>query len=105
MAEKKIIRVTGIEWDTEHYYVDLPTNVTIDADELNLYNDEISNDSPLSDEIVDYLSDKYGWLVKAFDYNVEEEEEDYDEDYIDDEDSWDLEVGFDPYMGEYTFDC
>ena len=93
MAEKKIIHVTDIEWETDHYYVDLPTNVTIETENPDIFDD---------DDIADYLSDEYGWLVKAFDYSVEE---DYDEDYIDDGDSWDLEVGFDPYMGEYTFDC
>lgn len=41
----------------------------------------------------------------------EDEEEDYREDDYDfpwdydDEPSYDLDEGFDPYMGEYTFDC
>lgn len=35
-----------------------------------------------------------------------EEEEDYDSPWdYDDEPSYDLDEGFDPYMGEYTFDC
>ena len=32
-------------------------------------------------------------------------EEEEDEDYYDDEPSYDLDEGFDPYLGEYTFDC
>ena len=43
-----------------------------------------------------------------FDYDAEEEFgcDDFDEDELDfDIDDWDLEVGYDPYMGCYSDDC
>lgn len=41
-----------------------------------------------------------------FDF-IPEEEDDYEveDDYDYEEDDWDLECGFDPYMGEYSYDC
>ncbi len=44
-----------------------------------------------------------------FDFIPEEwdEEDGYEveDDYDYEEDDWDLECGFDPYMGEYSYDC
>ena len=40
-----------------------------------------------------------------FGFGDNEDEEVDEEDYADDCDSWDAEVGFDPYEGCYTFDC
>ena len=46
--------VTDIEWETDGYEVNnLPTEVEVD-DDLD------------EDEIADYLSDEYGWLVESF---------------------------------------
>ena len=48
----KDMLVTNIKWETDGYEVDLPTEVEVD-DNLD------------DDEIADYLSDEYGWLVNG----------------------------------------
>jgi hypothetical protein len=45
--------VSDIKWETDGEVVDLPTEVEVD-DDLD------------EDEIADYLSDEYGWLVESF---------------------------------------
>jgi len=45
-------KVTEIEWDTEEDEIDLPKEVYI--------NHDIEED-----EIVDFLSDEYGWCIKS----------------------------------------
>ena len=45
--------VTDIKWETDGEVVELPTEVEVD-DDLD------------EDEIADYLSDEYGWLVESF---------------------------------------
>lgn len=45
--------VSNIKWETDGYEVDLPTEVEVE--------DEMSDD-----EIADFLSDTYGWLVISF---------------------------------------
>ena len=47
------MEVTNIKWETDGEVVDLPTEVEV--------NDDLSDD-----EIADYLSDTYGWLVNGF---------------------------------------
>lgn len=47
------MEVTNIKWETDGEVVDLPTEVEV--------NDDLSDD-----EIADYLSDTYGWLVEGF---------------------------------------
>lgn len=53
-------------------------------------------------EYIDARSDLYLTLVEV-DENGFEVDEDYDEDY----EPYDIDsdFGFDPYMGEYTYDC
>lgn len=48
------MKVTDIIWETDGEVVDLPSEVEIDDDDV------------LEDEIADYLSDTYGWLVESF---------------------------------------
>lgn len=45
--------VSDIKWETDGEVVELPTEVEVD-DDLD------------EDEIADYLSDEYGWLVESF---------------------------------------
>jgi len=45
--------VTDIKWETDDEVVDLPTEVEVD-------------DNMSDDEVADYLSDTYGWLVNGF---------------------------------------
>lgn len=45
--------VSDIKWVTDGEVVELPTEVEVD-DDLD------------EDEIADYLSDEYGWLVESF---------------------------------------
>ena len=47
------MKVTDIKWVTDGEVVELPTEVEVD--------DDLSDD-----EIADYLSDTYGWLVDGF---------------------------------------
>jgi len=47
------MKVSNIKWETDGEIVELPTEVEVD--------DNLSDD-----EIADYLSDTYGWLVNAF---------------------------------------
>jgi len=53
--------VTDIIWDTDDEDVDLPTEVIIPQGEIE---DE--------EEIADWLSDNYGWLVESFQYIMED---------------------------------
>jgi len=50
--KKKTIRVS-VHWETDGEEVSLPSETEVPAD-LDI------------DEIANYLSDKYGWLVKSF---------------------------------------
>ena len=48
----------------------------------------------------DYTDDLEDYLESAEDDYIEDDDEgDYEEEI------YDLDMGFDPYMGEYTFDC
>lgn len=47
------MKVTDIKWVTDGEVVDLPCEVEV-------------NDNMSDDEIADYLSDTYGWLVEGF---------------------------------------
>ena len=47
------MRVKEIDWETDGVEVELPTAVTVPSDLEE-------------DEIADYLSDQYGWLVNGF---------------------------------------
>lgn len=47
------MEVTNIKWETDGEVVDLPTKVEVE-------------DGMSDDEIADYLSDTYGWLVNGF---------------------------------------
>ena len=68
------IQCYDIEWDTDDEEVDdLPERVLLtieDEDEIEDY-----YDNP-DDCIADILSDKYGWCIKNFDYDLVEETED-----------------------------
>lgn len=70
MATKFI--VTNIQWDTdgdEKILKDLPTELSIDADTLNISNE---NDSEKVEETIsDYLSDSYGFCHYGFNFEKE----------------------------------
>lgn len=53
MIQSVLMRVSNIKWVTDGEDVKLPTEVEV--------NDDFSDD-----EIADYLSDTYGWLVNGF---------------------------------------
>ena len=57
--------VTNIKWETDGEEVDLPTEVEVDDDFLS------------DDEIADYLSDTYGWLVISFALPMDDDDRDY----------------------------
>lgn len=62
--------VTNIKWETDGYEVNnLPTEVEVD-DDLN------------DDEIADYLSDEYGWLVESFALPMDDEDRDCFGEYV-----------------------
>lgn len=56
--------VTNIKWETDGEIVDLPTEVEVDNDMDD-------------DEIADYLSDTYGWLVNSFALPMDNNDRDY----------------------------
>lgn len=56
--------VSNIKWETDGEVVDLPTEVEV-ADGLD------------DDQIADYLSDTYGWLVDSFTLPMTDDDRDY----------------------------
>lgn len=63
------MRVTDIKWETDGEVVDLPSEVEV-ADGMD------------DDEIADYLSDTYGWLVESFALPMDENDVDEFGEYI-----------------------
>ena len=61
--------VSDIIWETDGEVVELPTEVEVD--------DDLSDD-----EIADYLSDTYGWLVVSFSAPMDNEDRDYFGEYV-----------------------
>lgn len=49
-----VMKATNIDWETDGETVDLPENVKIPR-------------TVERDDVADYLSDTYGWLVNSFD--------------------------------------
>lgn len=47
------MKVSDIKWETDGEAINLPSEVEV-------------NDNMSDEEIADYLSDKYGWLVESF---------------------------------------
>ena len=58
--EAETLEVTDIDWETDDEDVDLPASVLIPS-------------SVVEDEIADYLSDEYGFLVRGYVLNAESE--------------------------------
>ncbi len=50
------IKITNIDWDTDEHNVDLPQQVELEVDH--------------EDEIVDKLSDEYGWCIYKLNYEI-----------------------------------
>lgn len=63
------MKVSDIIWETDGYDVDLPTEVEV--------NDDMSDD-----EIADYLSDTYGWLVNSFALPMDDDDRDCFGEYV-----------------------
>lgn len=61
--------VSDIIWETDGEEVDLPTEVEVD-------------DNMSDDEITDYLSDTYGWLVISFALPMDDDDRDYFGEYV-----------------------
>ena len=55
------MKAINIQWDTDNEMIDLPTEVEIP-------------EGYSEDEVVDYLSDEYGFCVFSFDIDDDEEE-------------------------------
>ena len=55
------MKVSNIKWVTDGEVVELPTEVEV--------NDDLSDD-----EIADYLSDTYGWLVDSFSLPMDDDD-------------------------------
>ena len=55
------MEVTNIKWVTDGEVVDLPTKVEVE-------------DGMSDDEIADYLSDTYGWLVEGFSLPMDDDD-------------------------------
>ena len=63
------MKVSDIIWETDGEEVDLPTEVEVD-------------DNMSDDEITDYLSDTYGWLVISFALPMDNDDRDYFGEYV-----------------------
>jgi len=55
------VRFFNIDWDTDGEEVDLP---------LEAYAPNVDNDIDLENDGADVLSDKYGWCVNSFSYEI-----------------------------------
>ena len=55
------MKVTDIKWVTDGWDIELPSEVEV--------NDDLSDD-----EIADYLSDTYGWLVDGFSLPMDDDD-------------------------------
>lgn len=63
------MKVTDIKWETDSVDVELPKEVEVD-------------DNMSDDEIADYLSDTYGWLVDSFAVPMTDNDRDYFGEYV-----------------------
>ena len=63
------MEVTNIKWETDGEEVNLPTEVEVE-------------DGLSDDEIADYLSDTYGWLVEGFAVPMTDNDRDYFGEYV-----------------------
>jgi hypothetical protein len=63
------MKVTNIKWETDGEVVDLPTEVEVE-------------DGMSDDEIADFLSDEYGWLVNGFSLPMDDNDRDYFGEYV-----------------------
>ena len=63
------MKVTNIKWETDGVDVELPKEVEVD-------------DNMSDDEIADYLSDTYGWLVDSFAVPMTDHDRDYFGEYV-----------------------
>lgn len=63
------MKVTDIIWETDGEVVDLPSEVEVDDDMLD-------------NEIADYLSDTYGWLVDSFSLPMDDNDVDEFGEYV-----------------------
>lgn len=63
------MKVTDIKWETDGVDVELPKEVEVD-------------DNMSDDEIADYLSDTYGWLVDSFAIPMTDDDRDYFGEYV-----------------------
>lgn len=63
------MKVSNIKWETDGVDVELPKEVEVD-------------DNMSDDEIADYLSDTYGWLVDSFAVPMTDDDRDYFGEYV-----------------------
>jgi len=67
-----LIKVTEIEWDADNEIVEELNSLYQDTD--NEFVEELPTecvvDVEYEDMVADALSDKYGWCVNSFEYNV-----------------------------------
>jgi len=57
------MKVSDIKWETDGETINLPSEVEV-------------NDNMSDDEIADYLSDTYGWLVESFSLPMNDDDTD-----------------------------
>jgi hypothetical protein len=63
MDSKVKVKASDIGWETDGEEVDLPSEVELEIYDLPFENDKEWLDY-IHDEVVDALSNQYGWLVK-----------------------------------------
>lgn len=56
------LKVENIFWETDAQDVDLPSMLDLDIDDFDY-------DFDFDEELADWLSDKYGWLVDSYEFS------------------------------------
>jgi hypothetical protein len=71
MTSRTKLRLHSIEWDTDGENPDLPDEVVVTADDTGIDVPEDGSEKHVwSIELADYLSDKHGWCVRSFGFEV-----------------------------------
>jgi len=66
----KSVTFSNVKWDTDGEKVDLPKEVTIKTEDLDIDLEDGVPQENVAMQGADILSDKYGWCVKSFDFEI-----------------------------------
>jgi hypothetical protein len=66
----KSVTFSNVKWDTDGEDVNLPKEVTIKTEDLDIDLEDGDAKENIAMQGADTLSDKYGWCVKSFDFEI-----------------------------------